>query len=69
MTLHWNLVIVATPEPAAKLAFITKLRCDTWLYSSEPNAGVVAMSATGVKAVHPVPFQPRTLVWKAVFER
>ena len=60
---------MAFPEPAAKLAVTTKPWVDTWLYLSDPKAGVVAISAVRVKAVHPMPFHPRALVWKAVFGR
>ena len=49
-TLHLKSVMAAVPEFATRVAEIVMLRCDTTLLM-EPNTGVVAMSATGVKAV------------------
>jgi len=66
MTVHWKLMISALPEPAISLAFTMKLCWELWVQLSEDKTGVVAISASGVKVVHSVPFHPLTLVLKAV---
>ena len=64
-TLHLKSVMAALPEFAASVAEKTMLRCETTLVM-EPKTGKVAMSASGVKAVHSLPVQPRTRTLKAV---
>ena len=65
-TLHLKSVMAALPECSASVAVNVMLRCETTLVM-EPKTGKVAMSASGVKAVHSLPAQPRTRTLKAVF--
>ena len=63
---HLKSVIKALPEPSARVAENVMLRCEGTLIT-EPKTGVVAMSATGVKAVQVYgPIAPRTLNLNAV---
>ena len=64
-TLHLKSVMAALPEFGASMAVNVMLRCETTLVM-EPKTGKVAMSASGVKAVHSLPAQPRTRTLKAV---
>ena len=66
VTWHLKFVMGAPPEFAASVAEKVMLRCETTLVM-EPKTGKVAMSASGVKAVHSLPVQPRTRTLKAVF--
>ena len=64
--LHLKSVMAALPELTANVAENVMARCETTLVI-EPNTGVVAISASGVKAVQVLPSQPRTLTLNCVF--